>query len=135
MTDADFLGRGFAFPAGVDPSGGIAMSSGADAIDDSLRIVVSTAKGERVMRPAFGCAIWDLLFAPVNANTLGLMAEAVRDAVGQWEPRVTLEEVTVTPNRADPSRIDIEIEYVIRSTNDKRNLVYPFYVIPQEAEE
>ncbi len=84
------------------------------------------------MRPQFGCRIWDLLFEPVNTNTLGLMAQAVREAVAQWEPRVILAEVVVTPAPEDSALVRIELTYEIRTTNDRRNLVYPFYVIPRE---
>ena len=136
MSDAaaDFIGRGISFPMRVDQSGAISLTAGADDIDASLRMVLITAPGERLMRPKFGCRIWDLLFEPVNANTIGLMAEAVRDAVSQWEPRVTLDDVEIDPDPRDHSRVLINLKYRVRLTNDKRNLVYPFYVIPQEGE-
>jgi len=135
MSDAsDFVGRGISFPLGVDQSGSISTSTGGDGIDSSLRMVLMTAPGERVMRPNFGCKIWDLLFEPINANTLGLMGEAVREAVGRWEPRVTLEDVRVEPDSAAQGQVLINIDYLVRATNDRRNLVYPFYVIPREGE-
>lgn len=135
MSDAsDFVGRGISFPLGVDQSGSISTSTGGDGIDSSLRMVLMTAPGERVMRPNFGCKIWDLLFEPINANTLGLMGEAVREAVGRWEPRVTLEDVRVEPDPAAQGQVLINIDYLVRATNDRRNLVYPFYVIPREGE-
>ena len=77
-------------PLRVDQSGSIATSSGPSDIDSSIRMILTTAPGERLMRPAFGCKIWELLFEPINANTLGLMSEAVKEAIGRWEPRVTL---------------------------------------------
>ena len=134
-TDSDFLGQGIAFPMRVSASGGIAWSNGADGIDGSLLSVLSTAPGERVMRPHFGCAIWDLLFAPVNSNTIGLMEDAVREAIGRWEPRIDIEDITVEPNREVDGRVDIGITYRVRTTNDRRNLVFPFYVIPHEHEQ
>jgi phage baseplate assembly protein W len=135
MSDvADFLGRGISFPMRVDQSGSIAFSSSTASIDSAIRMVLLTAPGERVMRPQFGCRIWDLLFEPINANTLGLMAEAVRDAIGQWEPRAELEDVVVEPDPAQPARVLINIKYRVKATNDRRNLVYPFYVIPREVE-
>jgi phage baseplate assembly protein W len=130
--DPDFIGRGLTFPMGVDHTGAIAMTNGAEDLDRSIRVVLATAPGERVMRPEFGCRIWDLLFEPVNANTLGLMAESVRDAVAQWEPRVDLDGVDVTPDNADSAMVWINVTYRVRTTNDRRNLVYPFYVIPRE---
>jgi uncharacterized protein len=131
---ADFIGRGISFPMHVDASGAIAMGHGADDIDANLRVVLITAPGERVMRPQFGCRIWDLLFEPINANTLGLMAEAVRDAVSQWEPRVELDDVDIEPDPANQARVLINLRYRVKVTNDVRNLVYPFYVIPREVE-
>lgn len=132
VPDPGFVGRGFRFPMGVDHRGGIALTMGAEDLDCSLRVILATAPSERVMRPQFGCRIWDLLFEPVNANTLGLMAQAVREAVAQWEPRVELESVEVEPDGDDASLVRIGLTYRVRATNDRRNLVYPFYVIPRE---
>src|SRR5688572_27439966 len=89
---ATFIGRGISFPMRIDHTGSIALVGGPEDIDRSIAMVLSTAKGERLMRPEFGCAIWDQLFELINANTLGLMAQSVRDAIGQWEPRVELED-------------------------------------------
>lgn len=135
MSDAaDFIGRGISFPLRVDQSGAIATTNAGEGIDSSLRMVLMTAPGERVMRPAFGCRIWELMFEPINANTLGLMAESVREAVGRWEPRVVLEDVRVEPAPGSVGQVFIHIDYLVRTTNDRRNLVYPFYVIPREDE-
>jgi len=131
---ADFVGRGISFPMRVDQSGALAMTSGVDDIDASIRVVLLTAPGERVMRPFFGCRIWELLFEPINANTLGLMADAVREAIGRWEPRVDLEDVVLDADPAQQGRVLINLTYRVRATNDRRNLVYPFYVIPEEPE-
>jgi hypothetical protein len=117
---------------GVDHTGSISMTSGPEDLDRSIRVVLATAPGERLMRKDFGCRIWELLFEPVNANTLGLMAQAVREAVAQWEPRVELENVTVAPDAAEAAMVRISITYRVRTTNDRRNLVFPFYVIPRE---
>ncbi len=135
MSDAaNFVGKGISFPMRVDQSGALALTSGSADIDGSLRMVLMTAPGERLMRPQFGCRIWDLLFEPINANTIGLMGVAVRDAVSQWEPRVDLEDVQIEPDDRDSARVMIQLKYRVRTTNDRRNLVYPFYVIPQEDE-
>ncbi len=127
-----FVGRGFAFPMGVDTNGAIRLTTGPEELDTSIRVVLSTAPGERLMRPQFGCRIWELMFEPVNHNTLGLMAAATRDAVTQWEPRVDVLDVACTPDPRDASLVRIEVTYRVRTTNDRRNLVYPFYVIPRE---
>lgn len=132
-VETDFVGTTIAFPMDVDGTGAIAMVSGNDAIERSLTMILSTAPGERVMRPEFGCAIWDLLFDPVNDNTLGLMAQSVRQAIAQWEPRIEVTEVSAQPNPDDTSLVMIDIDYQVKATNDRRNLVYPFYVIPEEG--
>jgi phage baseplate assembly protein W len=130
--DESFVGRGFAWPMRVDHTGSIALTNGAADLDQSIRVILMTAPGERVMRPQFGCRIWELLFEPVTGNLLGLIAEAVRDAVAQWEPRVVLETVAPTVDPDDHGLIRIAMTYRVQSTNDRRNLVYPFYVIPHE---
>jgi phage baseplate assembly protein W len=129
---ASFVGRGIAFPMGVDRDGNIRLTRGTENLDASVRVILSTALGERLMRPQFGCRIWDLLFEPVNSNTLGLMSQAVSDAIRQWEPRVDVTEVECVPDASDSSLVHIRISYKVRDTNDRRNLVYPFYVIPRE---
>ncbi len=128
----DYTGVGFAFPLRYDSQGGHAMIGGTDIIEQSIRIILSTAPGERVMRPDFGCAVWDLVFAPVNTATLMQMADAVNEALLRWEPRIEVTSVTPEPDPADSSRVLIGIEYQIAATNDSRNLVFPFYVIPTE---
>ncbi len=132
---ADFIGHGIAFPLRVDQSGAIATTQGADGIDSSMRVVLLTAPGERVMRPDFGCRIWEYMFEPINATTLGLMSEAVREAVARWEPRVTVDDVRVVPDPGSVGQVVIHIDYTVNTTNDRRNLVYPFYVIPREDDE
>jgi Bacteriophage baseplate protein W len=127
-----FVGRGFAFPMGVSTDGGIRMTRGPEDLDASMRVILSTAPGERLMRPQFGCRIWDLLFEPVNFNTLGQMAAAAGDAIAQWEPRVDVLSIECVPDVRDPFLVNIDIAYKVRATNDRRNLVYPFYVIPRE---
>jgi phage baseplate assembly protein W len=119
---------------GVDHTGALRLTSGAQDLDRSIRMVLITAPGERVMRPQFGCRIWEMLFEPVTPNLLGLMAQAVREAVAQWEPRVEVEGVDVVPDAGDSSRVRIHIHYRVRATNDRRNLVHPFYVIPHEED-
>jgi phage baseplate assembly protein W len=96
--------------------------------------VLLTAPGERLMRPQFGCRIWDLLFEPITPNLLGLIAEAVRDALAQWEPRIEVDDVQPSADETDDGMVRIMISYRVRATNDRRNLVYPFYVIPHDAE-
>jgi phage baseplate assembly protein W len=130
--DATFIGRGFYWPLQVDHTGSIRLTDGAADLDRSMAVILATAPGERVMRPQFGCKIWDLLFEPITANLLGLMAQAVRDALAQWEPRVEVVDVRPEPDSNDHTLIMINVSYRVKATNDRRNLVYPFYVIPHE---
>lgn len=134
QPDSSFIGRGLSWPLGVDHTGSIALSEGVPDLDRSIELVLMTAPGERLMRPKFGCRIWDLLFEPVTGNLLGLIAEAVREALAQWEPRIIVEEVQPVPDPDNHALIRIHIGYRVRATNDRRNLVYPFYVIPHDAE-
>jgi uncharacterized protein len=131
-VDASFVGRGFFWPMQVDHTGSIRLTEGAADIDAAMQVVLATAPGERVMRAQFGCRIWDLLFEPVTANVLGLMAQAVRDALAQWEPRVEVEGVDPIQDPRDPALVTITVQYRVKATNDRRNLVFPFYVIPHE---
>jgi len=127
----DLIGSGWAFPAELTPGGSVRLVTGAEEIDGSLRMILTTAPGERVMRPDFGCAMWEQVFAPVNSNTLGLIEQNVREALTRWEPRITLDSVEAIPEDGG-SVVRIEIGYRVLATNDYRNLVFPFYVIPHE---
>ena len=132
MSDVDFVGRGWAFPPRVNGRGGIAMVSGTEEIEAAMRMILLTAPGERVMRPEFGCRIWDYLFHPLDANTIGAMTTAVQEALARWEPRADIEQVIVAPAPEDATHAIIEIAYRIKETNDRRNLVVPFYEIGEE---
>jgi len=132
--EVTFIGRGLSWPMGVDHTGSLALTSGPEDLDRSMRIVLSTAPGERVMRPKFGCRIWEMMFEPVTANLLGAMSEAVQDALARWEPRVTVTDVIVRQDDDDASLVRILVRYTVRTTNDERNLVFPFYVIPREED-
>jgi uncharacterized protein len=130
----DFIGRGLAWPLRVDHSGSISLTSGAADLDSSVRLILVTAPGERLMRPEFGCRIHELVFEPINANTLGLMKHAVRQALTQWEPRITVEDVEVETDPDTSGLVRIHVGYRVRATNDRRNLVHPFYLIPHDGE-
>jgi phage baseplate assembly protein W len=127
-----FLGRGWSFPPEVDGRGGMAMAQDEVDIDQAIRVILGTTKGERPMRPDFGCRIHELIFSPINSTTMGLVGHYVEEALGWWEPRIQLREVIVDPDPDDPGRLLINIRYQIRATHDDRSLVYPFYVIPEE---
>jgi len=125
---SDVLGTGLRFPLGVDGRGGIAMTSKEKDIEESIRIILSTERGERHMRPMFGCRIHELVFAPNNATTWGLAQQYVEEALGWWEPRIEVLDIDVGMDDGDSSRLLINIDYKIKATSDKRSLVYPFYL-------
>ena len=126
----DILGTGWSFPLRADGRGGVALSRHETGIEESIRIILSTAKGERRMRPNFGCDVHTLIFAPNNATTWGLAAHYVEEALGWWEPRIEVTEVNPQSDPQDTSRLLINIKYRIKATNDARNLIYPFYLLP-----
>lgn len=128
----DFLGVGWAFPVGVDARGRIALARQERDIEEAMRIILLTPKGQRVMRPEFGCQIHDLMFAPNDATTAGLAAYYVEEALGMWEPRIHIKEVTARPDTENQGRLLIDISYEIKATHDSRSLVFPFYRIPGE---
>ncbi len=132
MDKGDFLGSGWAFPFRISPSGGIALSRHDFDIEEAIRIILSTAKGERHMRPEFGCGIHDLVFAPNNATTTGLVRTYIEEAIGWWEPRVEVIDISVDTEQDERNKLMVSIRYKIRATNDERNLVYPFYLIRPE---
>ena len=131
MSSPDrFIGAGLAFPLRTDATAGIALVSGDREIVESIRIILGTTPGERPMRPEFGCAISDYVFASADAATAGAIAYEVRIALERWEPRIVLEDVGVDFSHAQRGALLITISYRLRGSNDPRNLVFPFYVIP-----
>jgi phage baseplate assembly protein W len=126
----DFIGRGLAFPVHTDATGSIALVSGEREIVESIRLILATSPGERPMRPDFGCAVHDLVFAPADAATAGQIAYEVRLSLERWEPRITLTDVVVGFSETDRGTLLIDVRYTLRGSNDPRNLVFPFYVIP-----
>ncbi|PSQ19192.1 baseplate protein [Halobacteriales archaeon QS_8_69_26] len=124
----DFLGSGWSFPVETDHRGNIELTTDDTSIHQSIRFILGTAQGERVMRPEFGCGIHEYIFSSVDPKTLNLMEEAVYDALTRWEPRIDVEEVDAEEDPNNPGRVLIEIQYWVRNTNSRENMVYPFYV-------
>ena len=129
----EFIGSGWAFPMRINAIGGIALVSRDREIQESIRLILGTAEGERPMRPEFGCGIHDFVFAPADSSTAGRIAHEVRRALERWEPRVDLTDVVITFDAVESNALYIDVQYTIRGTNDPRNLVFPFYTIPTEA--
>jgi len=131
-VDADIIGRGWAFPPRLDHRGRLATVGSVEEIEQAIRIIITTVPGQRVMRPEFGCRLHELVFAPNDAQTAGLAERYVREALGRWEPRIDLEDVTAGPDPDFPGRLLVTCRYTIRATHNRRSLVYPFYLIPEE---
>lgn len=122
----DFLGIGWKFPLQVTPAGRIAQARYEQRIEESIYLILSTAKGERAMLPEFGCGIHDLVFEPNNPGTVAATAQSVRAALTRFEPRIDVLDLAVEPQ--DVNLLLIRISYRIRANNAIGNLVYPFYV-------
>jgi uncharacterized protein len=127
MSGAAFLGIGWGFPVRAEGDG-VATAAYEASIRDALWIVLGTARGERAMRPDFGCGIHELVFATTSATTLGTVVREVREALVRWEPRVEVLGVDAAPDPELPARLLIRVDYRVRTTNNQFNLVYPFYL-------
>lgn len=128
----DFLGNGWAFPIGVDSRGRIALARQERDVEESIRLILLTPMGQRLMRPDFGCRIHDLIFAPNDATTAGLAAVYTREALDRWEPRIQVLRVNANADPDAPERLLLQIDYRVRATHDARSLVFPFYREPSE---
>jgi uncharacterized protein len=124
----DFLGVGFGFPLHVTPQGGLAKARDEQRVEESLYLILGTKIGERVMMPAFGCAIHDLVFAPNNAATRTRAVDSVRRALVTFELRIDVLDVTAETAPAEPNLLLLRVDYRVRATNALGNLVFPFYL-------
>ena len=124
----EFLGRGWKFPLQIDREQELALSLHEQDIKEAIWIILSTAPGERLMRPNFGCGVHRYVFSPNNARTAGLVASTVQEALIRWEPRIDVKAVKVEPDPDDPTVLLIHIDYKVRGTDTRFNLVYPFYL-------
>jgi uncharacterized protein len=129
----EIIGRGWAFPPKIGPQGGLVLTSERNEIEQAIWIILSTSPGQRVMRPTFGCRLHDLIFAPNNSFTAAQAARYVEEALGMWEPRINVIAVSAHPDPQENSRMMIEILYENKANHDRRSLVHPFYLIPEET--
>ncbi len=131
-NEREHLGKGLRFPVSVNLNGGVSSSQLEENVRQSIFIILGTAPGERLNRADFGCRIHDLMFAPNNDITAARAEVYCEEAIFKYEPRVEKVVCTAAANTDQPNRLDIRIEYVISGKNDKRNLVYPFYLQTEE---
>ncbi len=129
---AQFIGTGWAFPLRTDATGSIALVTEDREIAEAIRLVLATSPGERPMRPEFGSRLAEYVFAPANATTAGQLANEVRVALERWEPRIDVTDVDIGFEAAASGIVYLDVHYQIRGDNDPRNLVFPFYIIPEE---
>ena len=125
----NYVGKGFSFPLAMNVQGNITLSSESQNIEESIRIILGTRLGERVYRPDFGSRLSELVFAPMNTQTLLMVRLYVREALERWEPRISIDGVYTEP---DPTqgRLDINIQYHTKENYDLRSIVFPFYLLP-----
>jgi len=127
MQQISFLGEGIAYPFRINDSGEVDSSAYEKSIEESIKIIISTKMGERVMRPEFGCRVHELLFAQNTTTTHNLATYYVNEALKRWENRILIKDIKAYS--IGESSINIDIEYQIRDTNSFYNLVYPFYLV------
>jgi phage baseplate assembly protein W len=128
----EFVGAGWSFPLHTSMTGGVALVSDEREIAEAIRLILGTAVGERPMRPEFGSRIHEFVFAEADSGTAIRLAQEVRAALRRWEPRIELRSVDVTVDEVNRNLLYIDIGYLIKDENDERNLVFPFYTIPEE---
>jgi phage baseplate assembly protein W len=126
--DAEFLGRGWAFPVTSADDADVRMVEEAEDVRQAILLILETEPGERVMRPDFGAGLRGLVFEPMSSRLMALIRYRVTQGLTTWEPRITLHEVNVEVTDPALGRLRVEIRYAIRATNTFYNLVYPFYL-------
>lgn len=128
MTE-QFLGKGWSFPPTFDNRAkGVLMTQGEDDIRGSLEILLGTRIGERVMRPGYGMSLDRLMFEAIDTALVATLEKDLEFAVALYEPRIDLTELAVMKDQQEEGRLLIILDYVVRSTNTRNNLVYPFYI-------
>lgn len=123
-----FLGTGWRFPPSFsNVSGKVAMTSDVEDIERSLQILLSTTRGERVMLPKYGCNLDVLLFEPITVTLISYITDMIKSSIMYYEPRITLNNLDISPDDAVEGVILISFDYTVKSTNSRYNYVYPFY--------
>ena len=124
--DVNWRGRGWRFPILPDAAGALGYNEGGENIEQSIRIVLLTRLGERLMRPDFGSRASQMVFYPGSVQNLRVLEVSVRDALRDWEPRIEVDLVRAETEPGAENRVKVGIEYRVRSTNTRQNLVFPY---------
>jgi phage baseplate assembly protein W len=127
ISNKSFLGVGWNFPV-AETAGQTAMAQYEEDVRQAVLIVLLTNPGERIMRPGFGAGLNDFLFEPISSTTIATISQRVEDSLIDWEPRIDVISVSVTPDEKSNATLLIDIDYRVRATNNVGNLVYPFYL-------
>ncbi|NDJ16461.1 GPW/gp25 family protein [Myxacorys almedinensis] len=126
--NSDFLGVGWATPPTLDGTGQIQLAYYETSVRQAIWMILSTAPGERIMRPDFGCGIHNFVFAANSPAAIGQVVSEVRRSLIEWEARIDVLDVDAAPDPDQPNCLLIQINYQVRTTNNRFNLVYPFYL-------
>jgi uncharacterized protein len=124
----ELIGRGWSFPVGPGEKGRMELLNGVEKVRQSIWLLLSTAPGERVMLPDYGCGIHDLVFEANSASLRGQIQAEVRAALTRWEPRIDVMDVRAENAPGMPTQLIIRIDYRLRADNSLYNLVYPFFL-------
>lgn len=128
------IGSGWSFPIQIGKSGGIGLAHLTDELEQSIRIILETPVGQRMMRPTFGSRLHELVFQPNDLQTAATAVRYVEEALAMWEPRIQVVDVQVMPEQmSEGGTLMLKIKYEVLHTRDPRTLVYPFYLIPEEV--
>lgn len=130
--EQEFLGRGIAFPFQLTAVNQLCLATGEEDVEQAIRVVLGTSPGERLMRPEFGCRIYELVFAPYDASTEGLIIRYVEEALARWEPRIEVQQIEIEPPTAE-GQLQVRIAYTIKAIHSQRSIVYPFYLSSGEV--
>ncbi|WP_457624912.1 GPW/gp25 family protein [Persephonella sp.] len=124
--EKDFLGTGWSFPVRINENGSFSLSNYEKDIKEAIIIILKTVKGERFNHPDFGCGIYEYIFSSINSSTVSLIKNEIEISLKKYEPRIDINSISV--EQEDQNKIVVSIEYTVRTTNKKDNLVYPFYL-------
>lgn len=128
MENQSFLGRGWSFPPEFNREAkAVKMLEDDEDIRSSLQILLSTRLGERVMVPGYGCNLDELLFSPLNLTLKTYVIDLIKTAILYYEPRIDVKKIDIDPADELNGVLLINIDYIIRATNSRMNMVYPFY--------
>jgi uncharacterized protein len=123
----ELYGRGTTFPLAIGPTGGVRQSTGIERVEESIRVILGTQHGERVMRPTFGCNLKSLAFAPNGAGTANLARHYVETGLREWEPRIEVVEVAVANDR-ERGALVVTVNYRLKAATGVHSVVFPFYL-------